>query len=522
MDKARSRTWGRAKYFCLFGVAAGSAAVAVACSEPSRSSQSGSVAAVLTHGPAVYEVNETTAIFWLRTDRPRTASIVVFAYDDQAEQSKQVAVATGGTLAANDNTGALSVAGLEPGTSYRYNVELFSGRTSRVIVGGTFRTAPAANAPAPVRFAFGGDVGGQNVCRDSVRGYPALKAVTRLKPDFFVALGDMIYADSKCEAVGAFGNQQIEGDFDVSATIEDFWAHWRYNRADQNSHGLGASTSSYALWDDHEVVNDFGPAHDTREEPPYKKGVALTPTGLRAFRDYNPVRGASEGVLYRSVRWGKNVELFFLDNRSYRDPNSATDDPAKPKTMLGEAQHDWLIRGLTTSNATWKLIVSSVPISIPTGSEEPMARDGWADLDSGQGFETELARILQSASLASTNLLFITTDVHFASVFRYAPLLDDNRRGPFVFHEAVVGPLAAGMFPNRIFDTSFSPSRLFFHGPDEPDSLDFRTAQTFMNFGLISVDPSGELRLSVIDATGREIYALELSPLYQTTPNVTP
>ena len=62
-------------------------------------------------------------------------------------------------------------------------------------------------------------------------------------------------------------------------------------------------TPVYAIWDDHEVKNDFaGPT-----EP-------LTSLGLKAFLDYFPIRRAVEEPqrLYRSFRWGQSSELFIL------------------------------------------------------------------------------------------------------------------------------------------------------------------------------------------------------------------
>jgi len=46
------------------------------------------------------------------------------------------------------------------------------------------------------------------------------------------------------------------------------------------------------------------------------------------------------------------------------------------------------------------------------------------------------------------NTLFITTDVHFSEVFKYTPFKDSS----YSFHEVVVGPGNAGLFPNRAFD----------------------------------------------------------------------
>ncbi len=100
----------------------------------------------------------------------------------------------------------------------------------------------------------------------------------------------MIYADGVCEATGRFGNTQIAGDFTLSADLKNYWAHWAYSREDPAFQELLSQTSYIAVQDDHEVVNDFGPLHDTRDSAPYTPGVHLLPIGLQAFLDCNPIR----------------------------------------------------------------------------------------------------------------------------------------------------------------------------------------------------------------------------------------
>src|SRR6185369_13311822 len=95
-----------------------------------------------------------------------------------------------------DLTQRVAVDGLQPGAEHAYRVRCGAGPT----VSGRFRTAPSPSEAAAVRFVFGGDVGGQNVCRDAARGYPIFATILDRAPDFFVALGDMVYADGACLA----------------------------------------------------------------------------------------------------------------------------------------------------------------------------------------------------------------------------------------------------------------------------------------------------------------------------------
>ena len=178
--------------------------------------------------------------------------------------------------------------------------------------------------------------------------------------------------------------------------------------------------------------------------------------------------------------------------------------------MLGAEQLAWLKEGLASSDATWKVIVSSVPMSIPTGFPPTNGRDGWADFDQTTGFERELLdilRFLQARGIDDS--IWITTDVHFAEVFRYRPFADDPVHGARARH----GPLNAGIFPNVDFDTTLNPERLFFYGPESAGAVTTWTeAKRWFNFGTLTVRDDGTLTAGVVNTAGESVYSLELAP----------
>jgi alkaline phosphatase D len=298
----------------------------------------------------------------------------------------------------------------------------------------------------------------------------------------------------------------------VATDLAGFRDHWRYNRADRASQQLLASTSYVGVWDDHEVVNDFGPLTDAPTTPPYS-GAHLLPLGLEAFVEYTPIASspATPKRLYRSLRWGRHLELFVLDTRQYRDANFALDGASAPKTMLGREQLTWLKESLASSNATWKVIVSSVPMSIPTGFPPTNGRDGWANFDQETGFELELLDILRfMRDRGIDDSLWITTDVHFAEAFRYRPFPETPS---FRVHEVATGPLNAGIFPNRAFDETLRPERLFLFGPDTPEAVtSWDEAKRWFNYGTLEVARDGTLTLGIVDTAGRARFSLELEP----------
>jgi alkaline phosphatase D len=409
----------------------------------------------------VGDVTDSSAVVWVRG---QTWGRVILRYAPEGrgdEQSAELRVSPAANL-----TGKLRLEGLRPATRYRYAVAQNSDE-----VQGSFLTAPRPTATAPVRFVWGGDLGSRKRCRHVTDGYPIFRVLAELKPDFFLFVGDTIYADQVCN-----GEDRVPGADFVARKLPDFWAKHRYNRADPAVQKFFRSTSVYAIWDDHEVRNDFAGT----AEP-------LMPVGRQAFLDYFPILPPAEepGRLYRKFRWGRLVEVFILDTRQYRRPNAEPDGPRK--TMLGPAQRRWLIESVTASEAVWKFIVSSVPLSVPTGRS---ARDSWSNAnvwgfpeEHGTGFAVERDAILRAfRERGVKNLVFLAADVHHAELIRHHPTPE------WSFHEFIAGPLSASLGRPRPLDRALGPRSLFALGGVE-------------NVGEVAVDPAG-LTVRIVTVTG--------------------
>src|SRR5262245_6771813 len=202
--------------------------------------RAGAVAAPsrLTHGVAAGEVTDSGAVLWGRCEPPAVLHVQVAGRPPLSAPGP----------AEHDGIAQIVVDGLAAATSYAWDARCDDGPA----VAGRFRTAPSPADPAPLRLAWGGDLGGQNVCRDAARGYPIFRALAETKPDVFLALGDLIYADDACLAVGRYGNVQVPGP-GPAADLDGFRAHWRYNRADPDFQTLLRTTPMIGVWDDHEV-----------------------------------------------------------------------------------------------------------------------------------------------------------------------------------------------------------------------------------------------------------------------------
>jgi alkaline phosphatase D len=378
---------------------------------------------------------------------------------------------------ADDLVVRVALEGLTPATRYRYRVSQDGGPR----VEGEFGTAPAADQSARVTFVWSGDLGGGGFCRSVDGGYHVFRAMARQPADFFLFVGDTMYADVACNKPDTIPGANFR-----ARTLAEYRARHRYNREDPAFQDFLRRTPVYAIWDDHEVRNDFaGPT-----EP-------LMPIGRQAFLDYWPVAAGDDPTrLYRSARWGRLLEVFILDARQYRSVNSEPDGPGK--TMLGAAQRRWLLDVVPTSTALWKVVVSSVPLAVPTG--RPERRDGWSNAnifglapDEGTGFVTERDAILRHFRVRGVkNLVFVGADVHHAELIRHQPHAD------WSFHEFIAGPLSATLGRPRPLDERLGSRSLFAQG-------------NVLNFGEVTIEPA-RLVVRILDAHGSVLFTHAITP----------
>jgi alkaline phosphatase D len=443
---------------------------------------------LLPQGTAIGDVTATSALLWIRTDGPALVQVEYAPPSVWGAASKTATVARTArrtTAADADHTAAIALTGLAPRTTYRYQVVVGrSGDATQPIEAqpaarGEFTTLPDASTSVPVRFAWSGDLGGQEQCRRGPRGYPIFDVMLRQSPDFFVFLGDTIYSDNACPSPP----NDPGADF-IAATLPEYRARHRYQRGAESLRRFLETVPVYVVWDDHEVRNNFAGSVDDR-----------MPLGRQALREYWPIASpaADPHRLYRTVRYGKDLELFILDTRQYRSRNADPDGPAK--TMLGPAQLQWLLAGLTSSTATWKVIVSSVPLSIPKGGGLTVpGNDGWAGGPDGTGFERERQVIVDTIlQQRLKNVVWLGADVHFAEASAYDP----NGDGVPDFHEFIAGPLSAatGRLPEQ--SRTLRPATLIHEAG-------------YLNFGLVDVTAES-FHAQIIDGDGRVRFSHRLA-----------
>lgn len=440
-----------------------------------------SLRGAVSHGVATGDVTSAAAVLWFRTEGPAQVEVRFAAVQDW-EHAARMKTEQVSTEADHDFTMKLPLTGLHPATRYRYRVRTMQPTppTESALEGtqGEFMTAPAASESVPVTFLWSADLGGQHRCRDEETGYPIFDMLGRQHPDFTILLGDLIYGDDKCPSPPNAAGSEV-----TASTLNHYRAKHRYQHGSSALQRFLASVPVWAVWDDHDVINNFS--------GPYEP---LMPLGRQALLEYWPIRTSVEEPtrLYRRVRYGADLEVFLLDSRQYRSRNADLDGPEK--TMLGKTQLAWLLEGLVQSTATWKVIATSVPLSNPkAGTLATPGNDSWARGADGTGFQYELRTIVDTIlSHSIRNVVWVAADVHYMQANAY----DANGDGVSDFHEFIAGPLSAASKTPLLPDPTFHPTTLFSEGGA-------------MNFGKISIRGT-TLEVAMIDDNGRVRFSHQL------------
>ena len=432
------------------------------------------------YGVSAGEVTSTSAVLWTRAPSTGGVNLVV---SPSRFFPGPLPVRGAPATTANDLTVSIRVQGLRPATLYHYR---FSQIRSESAVG-TFETAPAPTAAANVRFAISGDADATPGANGKP-GFNRFEVYARMaaeRNDFNINLGDTIYSDSEINGAKP------------ALTVPAKWEKYKLGLALPTLRVLRQSAGLYSHWDDHEFINDF-----TRAE----NGAAIYAAGVKAFRDYAPVAKPSVNGLYRTVRWGKHLELFFLDERTFRSGKAtkvcagdlaptapqavrdafstlapglknpvppaclaALNDPAR--TMLGARQYTAFTKAIRASKATWKVIVNEVPIQ----QYYALPYDRW------EGYAAERERLIRFLQANVRNVVFLTTDTHgnLVNEVRYKTL-GGPPEGSGIW-EVVTGPVATNTFAKEIDGFLGTPGAgtaigsLFFK-PPPPNGMGMRCA----------------------------------------------
>jgi alkaline phosphatase D len=398
--------------------------------------------------------------------------------------TRVVATAVAPVSEASDWTCRVLVGGLKASRVYWYRFSDSEGSGSRV---GRTITAPDVDDDRPVRFVF---VSCQNVNDGAQNAYRRMifedeQASEAKRIDFVLHLGDFIYEivwypedrpqgmyDRRLRDIVRYPHGEKIRDFHIPTTVEDYRAVYRAYLSDPDLQDARARWPFVNMWDNHEfswlgwqsiqrfngknlpaqtrkvaanqaffeyqparIAKPSGPSLE-RFDPPLvvdapitrfdEHGLGQEPNNLAAI-------GSLKG--YRTLRWGRNVELIVTDQRTYRSEEPTDQPEAKPlssddfpefisedameimdagktyrggrppasirfgsveienfwkdrpaQTILGAEQKAWFLDRLRDSKATWKIWGNTTATldmradlqDLPTGAGKPWPETGYA------------------------------------------------------------------------------------------------------------------------------------------------
>lgn len=483
---------------------------------------------VLSHGLQSGDMSLDSGMVWSRADRISKVLIDVSTTDSFKDYRRlPPAVAMPDT----DYTNKRMLTGLPADQDMFYRVQLVDitdKRAQSVPVIGHFRTAPASRRS--VRFAWSGDTAGQGWGIDTARGgMQTYATIASHQPDFMIHSGDCIYADGPIAATKEMPNGEIwnnviaEGVEKVAESLPEFRGRYKYNLLDEHVRAFNLQVPTLFQWDDHEVVNNWSAVKNLQDDDRYtvKSIDLLSVRASRAFHEMTPIADntAEPGRVYRKVGYGPLLDVFFIDLRSYRGPNSPgmQSELTDSARVLGREQMNWLKRELAASTATWKVIASDMPLGLIVWDDwkSQSGVEAIANGDNGPaaGRELEIAELLQFIKVAGvTNMVWFTADVHYAAAHQYTP-----EKAQFTdfkpFWEFVSGPMHAGTFGPNNLDMTFGPEVKFVKAPDKDSGVNLPPSMGLQFFGLVDIDgQSQQMTVRLMDRADSELYKVTLDP----------
>ena len=242
----------------------------------------------------------------------------------------------------------------------RYYYRLLYGRDRNNIKTGntcTFKTLDSPDAETKITFVV---VTGMNYSRfhqgtdsrpaykgpDKNLGYPALKTILDMQPDFFVGTGDNVYYDSPGKT--------------AAKTQRQLRKKWHEQFIQPRYKKLFAQVPTYWEKDDHD--HRYNDCDNTGDRLPTSK------LGIQTFIEQLPIvdMAEPEPITYRTYRVNKLLQIWLVEGRDYRSPNKMPDGPNK--TIWGKEQKQWLKQTLLQSKATFKILISPTPMVGPDDS----------------------------------------------------------------------------------------------------------------------------------------------------------
>ncbi|GLR19985.1 alkaline phosphatase D family protein [Portibacter lacus] len=281
-----------------------------------------------------------------------------------------------------DFTIMIPVQDLEPNTSYQVLIEGRKNKEEEISeITGQFKTAPDKESIVSVGFT-------SSTCQyfwdydDPIRGFKAYDNMRKLEPSFHCQTGDYVYYDKKGP---------------LSFNVELARHKWHAINSWPSLIDFYRNIPSYLQKDDHDILRDDA----TPESEPY--GELTFEDALQIWYEQVPLIDKP----FRSIRWGKDLEVWLVEGREFRSDNKMVD--GESKSIFGEEQRAWLKNSIEESDATFKILMSPTPVVGPDRDK------GKNDNHSNKAFQTE-GTWLRNLLSTQKNTYVVNGDRHWQYV----------------------------------------------------------------------------------------------------------
>jgi alkaline phosphatase D len=362
----------------------------------------------LIAGPMLGYAEHREVLIWLEVS-PQVNKVML-RYWKQNEPNAAQNIAYQGTLQQTFNPIKIAIGGLEPNTTYNYEV-ILNDLVQKMPYPLTFKTKDLwewRKAAPDFTFHIGSclyvnDPPYDRPGKPYGTGFDVIEQMTQQNADFMLWLGDNTYLR--------------EVDWASEYGIKYRYQHTRRQTALQ---ALWATRPHYAIWDDH----DFGPNDSNLSY----NGKAIT---LQAFKDYwgnwNYGQPDDKGI-YGYFSWS-DADFFLLDNRYHRSSHHLSDTDLD-KAYLGKAQMQWLKNALLVSKANFKFIASGSQVINQANDFECMRQ-----------YQREFEELINFiAEHKISGVIFLSGDRHFSEILQYKP------QNAYTLYDITASPLSSGAF----------------------------------------------------------------------------
>jgi alkaline phosphatase D len=337
------------------------------------------------------DADTNSVIIWTKLDAYSKAEVI---YEISEDSSFNKIIKSGKVItdSSRDWTIKVLIDGLEPGKTYFYRFK-YKDKYSPI---GKTKTLPRETNHFRIALLS---------CQHFSENYFwAYKYLADDNVDIILFLGDFIYE------FNVYRNPRRADPTLPAQDLETYRSKYKIAHSDTFLKLALSRIPIYAIWDDHEVMNDYA-GKVMRYYNPKRLYDAY-----KAFFEYIPIRDNDSFRIYRSFKVGNLIDIFLIDGRQYRDEMACrpTFNPkddcykvafSEGRTLLGNEQKNWLINNLKNSKSIWKLIANNVMFMDLFKDNKPLNVDQW------DGYYFEKMEILKNIKDIK-NVIFSAGDTH--------------------------------------------------------------------------------------------------------------